>query len=118
MLVPRPSHTNVIGTKWIFKNKTDEFCNMVRNKARLIAQYYTQIQRIDFDETFALIGRLQYIRLLFVVACLIDFNLFQMDVESTFFSGVLNEEAYVKQPKGFNPHFPNHVFKLKKNLYD
>lgn len=76
MLVPRPSYINAIGTKWIFKNKSDKFCNIVRNKARLIAQYCTQIQSIDFDETFALIARLQSTRLLLAVAYLIDFNLF------------------------------------------
>ncbi|CAL8169299.1 unnamed protein product [Prunus armeniaca] len=52
-LVPRPVHTNLIGTKWIFKNKTDEQGNVVRNKARLVAQGYTQMEGIDFDETFA-----------------------------------------------------------------
>ena len=48
-LVPRPKDTNVIGTKWIFKNKSDEHCVIVRNKARLVAQGYTQVEGIDFD---------------------------------------------------------------------
>lgn len=46
-LVPRPTHTNLIGTKWIFKNKTDEYHHVVRNKARLVAQGYTQVEGID-----------------------------------------------------------------------
>jgi len=54
-LVPRPSNTNVIGTKWIFKNKMDENGVIVRNKARLVAQGYTQIEGVDFEETFALL---------------------------------------------------------------
>ncbi|CAL8169309.1 unnamed protein product [Prunus armeniaca] len=58
-LVPRPVHTNLIGTKWIFKNKTDEQGNVVRNKARLVAQGYTQMEGIDFDETFAPVARLE-----------------------------------------------------------
>ena len=65
MLVPRPSHTNVTGTKWIFKNKINEFGNIVRNKARLVAQGYTQIEGVDFDETFAPVARLKSIHLLF-----------------------------------------------------
>ena len=67
MLVPRPSHTNVIGTKWIFKNKTDEFGNIARNKARLVAQGYTQIEGVDFNETFAPIARLESTLLVFAV---------------------------------------------------
>ncbi|CAM8965870.1 unnamed protein product [Rhodiola kirilowii] len=52
-LVPRPDGVNVIGTKWIFKNKSDTSGNITRNKARLVAQGYSQIEGIDFDETFA-----------------------------------------------------------------
>ena len=52
-LVPKPSHTNVIRTKWVFKNKTDELGQVIRNKDRLVAQGYTQVEGIDFDETFA-----------------------------------------------------------------
>ena len=75
-LVPRPESTNVIGIKWIFKNKCDAFENITRNKARLVAQGYTQIEGIDFDDTFAPIARIKSIRLLFVVACLLEFKLF------------------------------------------
>ena len=117
-LVPRPSHVNVIGTKWIFKNKSDEFGTIVRNKARLVAQGYTQIEGVDFDETFAPVARLESIRLLLAISCIMKIKLHQMDVKSAFLNGFLNEEAYVEQPKGFeDPHFPNHVFKLKKALY-
>jgi hypothetical protein len=60
-LVPRPVEQNIIGTKWIFKNKTDEHGTVVRNKARLVAQGYTQIEGVDFDETFAPVARLESI---------------------------------------------------------
>ncbi|KAK1564958.1 hypothetical protein Q3G72_015605 [Acer saccharum] len=63
-LVPRPKSTHVIGTKWIYRNKSDEDGNIVRNKARLVAQGYSQIEGIDFEETFALVARLESIRLL------------------------------------------------------
>ena len=117
-LVPRPKEGNVIGTKWIFKNKSNEQGNVVRNKARLVAQGYTQIEGIDFDETFAPIDRLESIKLLLAVYCYINFRLFQMDVKSAFLNGVLNEEAYVEQPQGFtDPSHPDYVFKLKKALY-
>ncbi|XP_038882427.1 uncharacterized mitochondrial protein AtMg00820-like [Benincasa hispida] len=63
-LVPKPEFMNVIGTKWIFENKTDEIGNVTRNQAKLVAQGYTQVEGIDFDETFALFTRLEAIRLL------------------------------------------------------
>ncbi|RVW90629.1 Retrovirus-related Pol polyprotein from transposon RE2 [Vitis vinifera] len=116
--MPRPKDVNVIGTKWIFKNKMDENGVIVRNKARLVAQGFKQIEGIDFDETFAPIARLESIQILLVVACVWKFKLLQMDVKSTFLNGILNEEVYVEQPKGFqDPRCPNHVYRLRKALY-
>lgn len=60
---------NVIGAKWIFKNKFNEHETMIRNKARLVAKGYTKIERIDFEETFALVVRLESIRILLSIAC-------------------------------------------------
>ncbi|KAJ9673020.1 hypothetical protein PVL29_026342 [Vitis rotundifolia] len=118
-LVPRPKDVNFIGTKWIFKNKMDENGMIVRNKARLVAQGFKQIEGIDFDETFAPIARLESIRILLVVACVWKFKLFQMDVKSAFLNKILNEEVYVEQPKGFqDPKYPNHVYRLRKALYE
>jgi len=117
-LVPRSAEQNIFGTKWIFKNKTDEHGTVVRNKARLVAQGYTQIEGVDFDETFAPVARLESIRILLSIACHLDFKLYQMDVMSAFLNGVLQEEVYVEQPKGFqDPHHPHHLYKLKKALY-
>ena len=117
-LVPRPSDSNVIGTKWIFKNKTDEKGNITRNKARLVAQGYTQIEGVDFDETFAPVARLVSIRLLFAISYALRFKLFQIDVKSAFLNGILNEEVYVAQPKDFeDPQHPDYVYRLKKALY-
>ncbi|GAA0141047.1 transmembrane signal receptor [Lithospermum erythrorhizon] len=117
-LVPRPPGCNVIGTKWILKNKMDESGNVTRNKARLVAQGYTQIEGIDFEETFSPVAKLEAIRLLLSIACLLKFKLFQMDVKSAFLNGVVQEEVYVEQPKGFiDVQYPEHVYKLKKALY-
>lgn len=118
-LGPRPSHANVIGTKWIFKNKTDELGNVVRNKARLVAQGYTQVEGIDFDATFAPVARIESIRLLLAIACFLNIKLHQMDIKSAFLNGYLNEEAYVEQPKGFvDSSKPDYVYKLDKALYE
>ena len=109
---------NVIGTKWIFKNKMDENGVIVRNKARLVAQGFKQIEGIDFDETFASIARLESIRILLAIACVWKSKLFQMDAKSVFLNEILNEEVYVEQPKGFqDPRYPNNVYRLRKALY-
>ncbi|PNY05239.1 retrotransposon-related protein [Trifolium pratense] len=117
-LVPKPSHKNIIGTKWVFRNKLNEQGEVVRNKARLVAQGYSQQEGIDYTETFAPVARLEAIRLLLSYAINHNITLYQMDVKSAFLNGVISEEVYVKQPPGFEDiSNPNHVFKLKKSLY-
>ena len=109
-LVPRPEGEHIIDTKWIFRNKTDEEDNVIRNKARLVAQGYFQMEEVDYDDTFAPVADMESIRILLTLACHLRFNLYQMDVKTTFLNGLLKEDVYVAQPKGFiDPHFPNHV---------
>ena len=109
---------NIIGTKWIFRNKSDEEGNIIHNKARLVAQGYTQVKGVDFDETFTLVARIESILVLLALACHLKFKLYQIDVKSAFLNGFLKEEVYIAQPIGFvDPHFPNHVLYLKKTLY-
>ena len=116
-LVERPKQ-NVIGTKWVYKNKQDEFGVVTKNKSRLVAQGYTQIEGLDFGETYAPVARLESIRILLSYATHHDFKLYQMDVKSAFLNGPISEEVYVEQPPGFeDPNFPNHVYKLYKALY-
>jgi hypothetical protein len=62
-LVERPKQ-NVVGTKWVFHNKQDEHGVVTRIKAQLIAKGYSQVEGLDFDETFALVARLESIRIL------------------------------------------------------
>ena len=117
-LVPRPENVHVIDTKWIFKNKTDEDGEIIRNKSRLVAEGYTQVEGVDFDESFAPVARLESICILMSIACTMNFKLYQMDVKCAFLNGYLNEEVFVQQPKGFqDPHFPYHMLRLKKALY-
>ena len=117
-LVPKTDDMNIIGTKWVFRNKMDENGNIIRNKVILVAKGYNQEESIDFDETYAPITRLEGVRLLLAYACMYNFTLHQMDVKSAFFNGFLNEEVYVSQPPGFEDDlYHNHVFKLKKDLY-
>ncbi|XP_073119753.1 uncharacterized protein [Henckelia pumila] len=99
------------------KDKVD-YRKMVGNKARLIAQGSTQVEGVDFDETFAPVTRIESVRILLEISCHMGIKLYQMDVKSAFFNGILNEEVYVKKPKGFeDPHHLDHVYKLMKALY-
>nr|BDI54701.1 Retrovirus-related Pol polyprotein from transposon TNT 1-94 [Triticum aestivum]BDI54741.1 Retrovirus-related Pol polyprotein from transposon TNT 1-94 [Triticum aestivum] len=115
---PDPRKHNIIGTKWIYCNKQDENGLVVRNKSRLVAQGYTQIEGIDFDETFAPVARLEAIRILLAYANHHDIILQRMDVKSAFLNGKIEEEVYVAQPPGFeDPKNPDKVFRLNKALY-
>ena len=117
-LVPKPANRTIIGTRRVFRNKLDDSGNVVRNKARLVAQGYNQQEGIDYDETYAPVARLEAIRLLIVFASHKGFKLYQMDVKSAFLNGNLQEEVYVKQPPGFeDASKPDHVYFLDKALY-
>jgi hypothetical protein len=95
-LVDPPRDVNVIGTKWVFKNKQGEDGEVVRNKARLIAQGYSQVEGLDFGKTFTPVARLVAIRILLAFAASKEFKLYQMDVKSAFLNGVIQEEVYVR----------------------
>jgi hypothetical protein len=102
-LVPSPNQ-NVVGTKWVFHNKQDEHGVVTRNKARLVAKGYSQVEGLDFDETYATYH---------------GFKLYQMDVKSAFLNGPIKEEVYVEQPPDFeDSEYPTHVYKLSKMLYE
>ncbi|GJW62113.1 ribonuclease H-like domain-containing protein [Tanacetum coccineum] len=118
VLVDLPHGMKVIGTKWVYRNKRDERGVVVRNKARLVAQGYTQEEGIDYDEVFAPVARIEAIRLFLAFASFMGFIVFQMDVKSAFLYGTIDEEVYVSQPPGFvDPDHPNKVYKVVKALY-
>ena len=83
-----------------------------------MAQGYTQVEGVDFDESFASVASLKSIHILMSIACPMNFKHYQMDVKCAFLNGYLNEEVFVEQPKGFeDPHFSDHVLRLKKAFY-
>nr|GFA60221.1 Gag-Pol polyprotein [Tanacetum cinerariifolium] len=83
-LVDCPKGVRPIGTKWVLKNKKDEREIVIRNKARLVAQGYTQEEGIDYDEVFAPVARIEAIRLFLAYASFMGFIVYQMDVKSAF----------------------------------
>jgi hypothetical protein len=117
-LVERPKNHNVIGTKWVFQNKHNEDGLVVRNKARLVAQGYTQVEGLDFGKTFAPVARFEAIRIFLAYACAHNIKLYQIDVKNAFLNGKSSELVYVEQPPDFgDPKRPNYVYKLSKALY-
>ncbi|GKB52053.1 retrovirus-related pol polyprotein from transposon TNT 1-94 [Tanacetum coccineum] len=89
---------NAIGTKWVFRYKKDKKGNVIKNKARLVAQGYTQEEWIDYNEVFAHVARIEAIRLFLAYASFKDFMVYQMDVKSAFLYGKIEKEVYVCQP--------------------
>ncbi|GJW94912.1 putative ribonuclease H-like domain-containing protein [Tanacetum coccineum] len=117
-LVELPNGKRAIGTRWIFRNKKDERCIVIKNKARLVAQGYTQEEGIYYDEVFAPVSRIEAIRLFLAYASFKDFMVYQMDVKSAFLYGKIEENVYVCQPPGFeDPDFLDRVYKVEKALY-
>ncbi|GJY85294.1 putative ribonuclease H-like domain-containing protein [Tanacetum coccineum] len=105
------------GTKWVYRNKKDERDIVIKNKARLVAQGYTQKEGINYDEVFAHVAKIEAIRLFLANALFKDFVVYHMDVKSAFLYGKIKEEVYVCQPSRFeDPDFTDRVYKVEKAL--
>nr|GEU41794.1 retrovirus-related Pol polyprotein from transposon TNT 1-94 [Tanacetum cinerariifolium] len=108
----------LVNSKSVFRNELDERGIVIRNKARLVAQRYTQEKGIEYEEVFAPFARIEAIRLFLAYASFKDFVVYQMDVKSAFLYGKIEKEIYVCQPLGFeDPDFPDKVYKVEKALY-
>ncbi|GJS35210.1 gag-pol polyprotein [Tanacetum coccineum] len=118
-LVDKPFWQERNKLKWIMeKTKKDEDQTVIRNKARLVAKGYAQEEGIDFEESFALVARLEAVRIFVAYAAHKSFPIYQMDVKTTFLNGPLKEEVYVAQPDRFvDPDHPDKVYRLRKALY-
>nr|GEY01916.1 putative ribonuclease H-like domain-containing protein [Tanacetum cinerariifolium] len=117
-LVDLPKVKHATGTKWIYRNKKDERGIVVRNKATLVAQGYTQEEDIDYDKVFAPVARIKAIMSFLAYVPFMGFIVYQMDVKSAFLYGTIEDEVYMCQPLGFeDPHFYNKVYKVEKVLY-
>nr|GEX99725.1 retrovirus-related Pol polyprotein from transposon TNT 1-94 [Tanacetum cinerariifolium] len=117
-LVPQPDCVMIIALKWIYKVKLDEYGDVLKNKAQMVAKGYRQEEGIDFEESFASVARIEAIRIFIANAASKNMTIYQMDVRMAFLNGELKEEVYVSQPEGFvDPDHPTHVYHLKKALY-
>ncbi|GJX64692.1 retrovirus-related pol polyprotein from transposon TNT 1-94, partial [Tanacetum coccineum] len=117
-LVTRPDKVMVITLKWIYKVKLDKLGGILKNKARLVARGYRQEEGIDFEESIALVARLEAIKIFLTFVTHMNMVVYQMDVKTAFLNGNTREEVFVSQSDGFvDPDNPNHMYKLKKALY-
>ncbi|KAI5327616.1 hypothetical protein L3X38_027012 [Prunus dulcis] len=118
VLVDRPTEKLVIGVKWVYKTKINLDGSVQKNKERLVAKGYAQKPGLDYNETYALIARLDTIRTLIALGAQKDWKLYQLDVKSAFLNGVLQEEVYIDQPQGFViKGKEDKVYRLHKALY-
>nr|GEZ19489.1 putative retrotransposon protein [Tanacetum cinerariifolium] len=108
VLAELPPNGKTVGSKWLFKKKTNMDGNVHTYKARLVVKGYTQTSGIDYEETFSAVADIRAIRILIAIAAYYDYEIWQMDIKTAFLNGYLNEEVYMEQPEGFvNLKYPN-----------
>ncbi|GJY69844.1 putative RNA-directed DNA polymerase [Tanacetum coccineum] len=118
VLVDLPSGCKTVGSKWLFKKKTDMDGIVHVYKARLVAKGYTQLYGVDYEETFSPVADIRAIRILISIAAYYDYEIWQMDVKTAFLNGYLDEDIYMVQPEGFvDPNHPRKVCKLQRSIY-
>jgi Reverse transcriptase (RNA-dependent DNA polymerase) len=116
--VDLPQGTHLIENKCVFKRKLDVDGNLTTYKARLVAKYFKQIQGVDYDETFSPVTIFKSIRILLAIAAFHDYEIWQMNVKTSFLNGDLEEDVYMTQPMSFeDPNNASKVCKLKRTIY-
>ncbi|MCH82631.1 retrovirus-related Pol polyprotein from transposon TNT 1-94, partial [Trifolium medium] len=111
------SSSRAIGCKWVFKLKLNVDGTVERYKERLVAKGFTQTEGLDYLETFSHVVKITNIRILMAITASQNWPLFQLDVNTTFLHGDLNEEVYMKPPPGLDLPHPDLVCKLQRSLY-
>ena len=101
-LVNLPAGRKPVGCRWIFKIKRNADGTPNRYKARLVAKGYSQIEGIDYNDTYALVARYTSIRCLLALAAQEDWEIYQMDVKTAFLNGDLEEEIYTSSHLDMN----------------
>lgn len=117
-VVARPTHQRVLSGKYVFKIKTNSSGQPDRYKARWVARGFEQEYGVDFKETFASVVKPMSYRVLFAIACALNWQIDQMDVKTAFLYGKIDAEVYVELPPNLESKYPaNSVCKLNKALY-
>jgi hypothetical protein len=117
-LVDPPEGVRPIECKWIYKKKKDMDGNVNIYKARLVAKGFRQVQGVDYDKTFLPVVILKSIRIILAIATYFDYEIWQMDVKTTFLNGNLDEDVYMIQLEGFvDPINAEKICELQKSIY-
>lgn len=117
-LVPPTSSMNILPNKWVFKIKRKSDGSIERYKARLVANGFHQQEGLDFHDTFSPVVKHTTIRVILALTVSSGWCIKQLDVQNAFLHGIVHEEVYMRQPKGFvDPNYPSHVCRLHRSLY-
>jgi hypothetical protein len=117
-VVPRPEGKSVVTSRWLYKLKHVPDGIIEKDKDRFVSRGFSQVEGVDYDETFAPVARYTSIRAVISIAAEMGWKIHQMDVKTTLLNGLIQEEVYIEQPLGFDVHRrESHVCRLKKALY-
>ena len=117
-IVKRPKDKKAVGCRWVYTVKYQSNGKLDRYKARLVAKWYTQTYGIDYEETFAQVGKMNTVRIILSLAAHFDWEMHLFDVKNAFLHGSLEEEVYMEIPPSYgNVNEESKVCKLKKALY-
>ena len=100
-IVPRPVGKLVVGSRWIYKVKQATNGSVEKYKARFVSRGFSQIEGIEYEETFALVARYSSILTILALLARMGWHIHQMDVKIAFLNGIIEEKVYIEQPKGF-----------------
>jgi hypothetical protein len=117
-VVLRPEGKSLVTSRWLYKIKYVVDGSIEKFKARFVAQGFSQVEGVDYDETFTPIARYTLIKVVISIAAEMGWKIHQMDVKTAFLNGLIEEEVFIEQPQGFEVHGrDSHVCRLKKALY-
>ena len=117
-LVKAPNDIEPVGCKWVYKRKRGIDGKVEAFKVRLVAKGYIQKEGVDYEETLSSVAMLKSIRILLSIAAHYDYEIWQMDVKTTFLNDNLEEEINMMQPKGFKAKNQEHVVCIsKRSIY-